>query len=232
MTSLADLWRLQEIDIALDTTRASVEDARARLGETDELLEARRRVADLTAALRKTETEQKDIALQAEDLREKIKPLEEKLYSGTIRQPKELADLQADIDQLKRQFSTVEDRELEALSAVEAAEEALSGASADLDAIEKACREEQAELSERVERQSAEVSEYERRREEAAADIDAALLANYDQIRRRHQGRGVARLDRNLCTGCRISLPTNVVNRARAGTALEQCPNCERILHA
>jgi uncharacterized protein len=223
---------LQEIDIALDTRRASIEDARARLGETDELREARQRVADLTAALRKTEADQKDIALQAEELREKIKPLEEKLYSGSIRQPKELADLQADIDQVKRQFSTVEDRELEALSSVEAAEEALSGATADLDAIEKAWREEQAELTQRVESQTAEVAEYERQREEAAGDIDAGLLANYDQIRRRHQGRGVARLDRNLCTGCRISLPTNVVNRARAGTALEQCPNCERILYA
>ena len=41
----------------------------------------------------------------------------------------------------------------------------------------------------------------------------------------------MAKLDRDLCTGCRISLPTNMVNKARSGNALVQCPNCERILY-
>jgi predicted nucleic acid-binding Zn-ribbon protein len=40
----------------------------------------------------------------------------------------------------------------------------------------------------------------------------------------------MARLDRNLCLGCRISLPVSTVNRARAGAVVVQCPNCERIL--
>jgi predicted nucleic acid-binding Zn-ribbon protein len=58
------------------------------------------------------------------------------------------------------------------------------------------------------------------------------MLRTYNHIRIAHQGRALAKLDRNLCTGCRISLPTNVVNKARTGNALVQCPNCERILYA
>ena len=74
--------------------------------------------------------------------------------------------------------------------------------------------------------------EQEERRNVQAEEVDGKLLANYDRIRRAHQGRGIAKLDRNLCLGCRISLPSNMVNKARAGSALEQCPNCERILYA
>jgi predicted nucleic acid-binding Zn-ribbon protein len=101
-----------------------------------------------------------------------------------------------------------------------------------LETLDAAWREEQAELTERIERLAAEVAEYEAERAEQAADIEPDLLGVYEHVRRAHQGKGVARLDRNLCLGCRISLPTSAVNKARAGSALVQCPNCERILCA
>lgn len=228
----ADLARLQEIDLALDARRASVEDAEGRLGESEEVVAARAVVEQRTSELRAAESTQKDVELEAETLKAKIGPAETKLYSGSIKNPKELGDLQADIDQLKRQLATVEDRQLEAISAAEAADAALRAAQAELDALEAAWRDEQAEMRERIDRVGAEIAEYEAARTERAAVIDADLVKMYDRIRRAHQGRGVAKLDRNLCTGCRISLPVNMVNKTRAGTALIQCPNCERILYS
>lgn len=232
MPLFADLWKLQEIDSALDTRRASLADAEAGLGETDELIAARERVAELRRSLRSAETSQKDIELEADDLRDKIRPLEEKLYSGRIKNPKELGDLQADIDQLKRQLSSIEDRDLEALSLAEATESELRAAEEELERIETDWQREQAELTERAATLTEEMREYEAERATQAAAIGTDLLRRYENLRERHQGRGVARLDRNLCTGCRISLPTNVVSRARAGSMLVQCPNCERILVA
>jgi predicted nucleic acid-binding Zn-ribbon protein len=232
MTGFADLWKLQEIDSALDARRASLEDAEGRRGETEELIAARARDEESRAALKRAQAAQKDIELEADDLKGKITPQETKLYSGTIKNPKELSGLQADIDQLKRHLSAVEDRDLEALSAVEAAEGEARAASAELAALETAWQEEQAELTVRVVRLREEIAAYELQRNELAAGLDAGLLLTYDRLRRAHQGRGAARLDRNLCLGCRISLPTSTVNRARAGSTLVQCPNCERILIA
>ncbi|MBI5285155.1 MAG: hypothetical protein HY874_08695 [Chloroflexi bacterium] len=229
---MTDLWQLQEIDSALDSRRGSLDDAQARLGETEELLGERARVAELRAVLRSAEAAQKDVELEADALKAKIAPQETKLYGGSIKNPKELGDLQADIDQLKRHLSTVEDRDLEALTAVEAAEQELRAAEAELAALDAAWSKEQAELTERVARLIVEVAAFAEQRDERAADIDLDLLKTYDRLRLAHQGRGVARLDRSMCTGCRISLPTNLVNKARAGTALAQCPNCERILVA
>lgn len=232
MTHSSDLWLLQETDTALDSRRGSLDDAQSRLGEHEELIEMRARVDALRATQHTAEASQKDVELEADALRAKIAPAETKLYSGTIKNPKELSDLQADIDQLRRHLSAIEDRDLDALAAVESAEQELRAAEGELSAIESAWREEQDELTERVERLTREIAEYERLRDERAANIAPDVLRTYDRLRQMHQGKGAAKLDRSLCTGCRISLPTNLVNRARAGSTLVQCPNCERILIA
>ncbi len=232
MMRTADLWRLQETDSALDSRRATIDDARSRLGEPEEIDATRIDLAEKTRVYREAESSQKDLELQADDVKSKIAPAEEKLYSGKIKNPKELGDLQLDIDQHKRQLSAIEDQDIEALSAVEAAEREMHTAAEHLETLEAAWREERAELTERIERLTAEVAEYEAERAEQAADVERDLLSVYEHVRRAHQGKGVARLDRNLCLGCRISLPTSTVNKARAGSALVQCPNCERILCA
>ena len=232
MMRTADLWRLQEIDSALDARRATIEDAQSRIGPSDEVAAARAELDEKVAAHRAAESAQRDLELQADDLRAKIAPAEQKLYSGAIKNPKELADLQHDIEQHKRQLSTIEDLDIDALSAVEVAEHARSEAQARLETLEREWSEEQQALADRVERLTDEVAGYEAERRDQATDIEPDILRTYEHVRRAHQGKGVARLDRNLCLGCRISLPTSTVNKARAGNALVQCPNCERILCA
>lgn len=232
MTWINDLKVLQEIDTALDSARATYEDARSRLGESDDLIALRARAEETNAALRAAQSTQKDVDLEAETLKSKITPQEAKLYSGAIKNPKELTDLQADVDQLKRHLATVEERDLEAMAQLEAADNEHRSVTAEMSALDAAWREEQADLTARVARLEGEIAEQEARRSDHAAVVEPKLLATYDRIRRAHQGKGIAKLDRNLCLGCRISLPSNMVNKARAGSALVQCPNCERILYA
>ena len=232
MTWISDLRRLQETDVALDSRRASRGDADARLGESEDLVAARARVEETTQVLSTARGAQKDVELEADDLKSKIGSAEAKLYSGSIKNPKELADLQADVDQLKRHLSAVEDRDLEALTHLEAAEGEHRTATAELSAIETAWNEEQAEMTSRLKTLAVEIAEFETQRADEASEIAADILRVYNHTRTARQGRALAKLDRNLCLGCRISLPTNVVNKARAGNVLVQCPNCERILHA
>jgi predicted nucleic acid-binding Zn-ribbon protein len=229
---IADLWALQEIDSAIDSRRGSLDDARASLEQPEEI-EASRSASDVTRrALDEARGSQKDLELEADDLRAKIKGVEEKLYGGSVRNPKELSDLQADVDSLKRHLSEIEDRDLEAIGATEAAENAAREAADRLATLEREWQAQRDELGDRIERLTIELAAYDEQRREAAGRISPDVLRVYDHVRRAHQGRGVAKLDRNLCLGCRISLPVSIVNRARAGNALVQCPNCERILYA
>ena len=60
--------------------------------------------------------------------------------------------------------------------------------------------------------------------------IDAPTLGLYERLRSGRQGRAVARVERSICQGCRIGLPSHLVQRVRSGVVLVQCPSCERIL--
>ena len=107
---IADLWALQEIDSALDSRRGSLDDARASL-EPPEEIEITRALSDETAqALGAARSVQKDLEVEADDLRAKIGAVDAKLYGGTVRNPKELSDLQADVESLKRHLGEIEDR--------------------------------------------------------------------------------------------------------------------------
>ena len=232
MSRLSGLVLLQETDFALDKRRTELEDAESRLGETEELIELRARAEALRLTLNGALGSQKDVELEADALKAKIEPAEAKLYGGTIKNPKELADLQADIDQLKRHLSAVEDRDLAALAELESAQQARGAAESELTAMEEAWKAEQAKLRARIKILTTEIAGFATTRDSQSPDIEPALLKTYDHVRRVHQGRGVAKIDRNLCLGCRISLPVSAVNRTRAGTQIVQCPNCERILYA
>jgi predicted nucleic acid-binding Zn-ribbon protein len=61
--------------------------------------------------------------------------------------------------------------------------------------------------------------------------IPADTLALYEALRKRRQGRAIARIERNSCGGCRISLPVDTITNVRRGAGLVQCPSCERILY-
>ena len=101
MTSAADLFTLQDIDLRRDSRRALIADIDLRLGETHAVIAAREAVATATAIRQSRQQEQRQIETQLEDLDAKTRPLEAKLYDGSVRNPKELADMQHEVEGLK-----------------------------------------------------------------------------------------------------------------------------------
>ncbi len=124
MSSIAELYALQEVDLAIDANREALADAQSRLGEPEELVEARRVAEESLAKLREEEKRFKEREWDADELRAKIEPLERRLYEGSVGDPRELGDLQRDVDSLKRRRSELEDQALAAMEVVEEAQRA------------------------------------------------------------------------------------------------------------
>jgi len=230
MTSAGDLLALQEIDLTRDARRALIADIEYRLGETEDLIAARDQVQTAEVTLEALQRRQRELDAQIEDLDAKIRPLETRLYDGSVRNPKELTDLQRDVESLKARRGRLDDEALNNMDAIETGQGALAEARRTLAAVEAAWRSDQEELREeksRAERESASLEDERRRR---TAGMDAGSLGAYETLRAHKQGRAVARIERGGCQGCRISLPTHIVQRVRAGEALVNCPSCERIL--
>jgi predicted nucleic acid-binding Zn-ribbon protein len=231
VVSLAELYALQQIDLALDGQRASLLDTESAQGESEEVLAARAAVDERREAARAAEKLFKEREYEAEELTRKIEPVEQKLYGGKVTSPKELEDLQQEIESLRRRRSELDDLALQAMEAQEEAQQALQEAEQELQRIEASSQEEQSDLGARHGKIEQEMAALEEQRAAQVVLVDAPLLKLYDQLRASRQGRGIAKVEGGACQGCRISLPMSLVQRARAGNEIVQCNNCERILY-
>jgi predicted nucleic acid-binding Zn-ribbon protein len=230
MTTAAELFALQETDLANDGAVARLTEVEAELGETEELIETRRRVDLCRERVRPLEERQKGLDWEAEEVRGKAAAIENKLYGGTVRNPKELEDFQADLTSLRGQLSRREDALLEVMLELEDAEAGLRQAEATLAEVEESWKAQQTSLQETQAKLKEEIKGLEAKRTRQVDGMDAAALSLYQALRERRQGTAVAVVERGLCQGCRISLPMSVVQKARAGAGLVQCVSCERIL--
>jgi len=231
VTPVAALYALQEIDLTLDADRAAIADASLLLDEPEELAEARARLAERQEARHAAERLFKDQEAEADQVAAKIEPLEKKLYQGTLHSPKELDDLQRDIDSLKRRRSELEDTALGAMDALEGAQAAFAEAERELKELIARHGNDAEEARQRTAALETEIVDLERRRVEQAAQIEAPLLQLYERLRTNRQGRAAAKVVGGACQGCRISLPMNLIQRARNSNEIVQCSSCERILY-
>ena len=231
VTPVAALYALQEIDLALDADRAAIADASSLLDEPEELSEARGRVAERQEVRRAAERLFKDQEAEADQVAAKIEPLEKKLYQGTLHNPKELDDLQRDIDSLKRRRSELEDAALSAMDALEGAQAAFAEAERELKELIAQYGSDAEEARQRTAALEAEILDLEHRRAGQAGEIEAPLLQLYERLRANRQGRAVAKVVGGACQGCRITLPMNLIQRARTSNEIVQCSSCERMLY-
>lgn len=231
MTSIAELYALQEVDSALQASRAALSDVEAGIGESDEVGEAKRGAEERASALREAEKQFKESEFEADEQRRKIEPLEQRLYKGAVKNPKELEDLELDIASLKRRRSELEDKAIAAMEALDQAQQASNEAKHHLEDSASSWTDGQADLQGRQAELQKEVAELEKRRDQQLPGLDGSLLRLYNDLLKNHEGRAVVKVEGGACGGCRISLPVNVLQRARAGDSVVQCTNCERILY-
>jgi predicted nucleic acid-binding Zn-ribbon protein len=226
------LYRLQTIDLEIDNGKRRLREVQADLGESEELRQARRALQKAEDELSRWRTTLRDLELETRSLTAKITSVEERLYSGRVTNPKELANLQDEISYLRRRRSDLEDRQLEAMVEVEEHEAEVDSKKASLAQIEtewtqtqKQLTEEQSELEERL-------AHLKKERDKLERSIRAEDLALYGELCSRKDGRAVALLQGEVCQACRVTLPTSRVQETRSGDSLSFCSSCQRILYA
>ena len=229
MSDLDALVQLQTLDLDLDEKARRLGQVKAALGESDELKNARRELADAEKRLAALEKRQRELEYDVDDRTTKIRELETKLYGGTIRNPKELSGLQTEIDHMKIALSDAEGVALQAMSDVEEGQAAQARLKKQLADVEGRWSGSQTDLTGERGTLEGALNGLRGQRERAAAKVPAALLADYERLRKLHR-QAVARIDRNNCSGCRTQLPTARVQEARLGKVVH-CSECGRILY-
>ena len=231
MSKGRQLYELQEVDLEIEAKREALSNVQSRLGQSHALDEARANLATQKNCVDELNASQRAGEWEVEDLRTKVAGIEQKLYGGTVKNPKELASLQEQAEHLKKRRREEEDKVLDIMTEMDAAQANLAMISQKVKSLKKSWKEEQAELSREQDRLSTNLANLEQKRKDLGSRIDEASLRLYEELRTKKQGRAVAKVEQGMCQGCRIVLPVRELQRARASQELVQCGNCERILY-
>lgn len=228
MSIARQLYQLQSIELEIESEEQALARSVGQLGESQALAEAKARLSGVRQHLEQLEHEQHDAEWQIEDLEPKLAAARESLYSGRISNPKELSSLQHEVEGLVARRNQLEEKALEIMELVELATAELTKANSELGAFENVWRGEQQKLSAEIERLKNALSELGRRRQLMLAGISAEAVDFYDRLKVQ-KGWAMARVEQGTCGGCRISLSTAELQRAR-GDRLVECSSCGRIL--
>ncbi len=67
-------------------------------------------------------------------------------------------------------------------------------------------------------------------RAELAAQVNAAVMARYEQLRKEKGGLGLATVEDGHCSACRTTFQTGQMAKLRTSSGLGECPNCHRLM--
>ncbi len=213
MSKGKQLYELQEVDLEIDAKRETLSEVLSRLGESEVLDEVRLSLARDEEKLVELQRTQKEVEREVEDLQAKAAMATDKLYGGTVKNPKELTSLQEQLSNFKRKIGDGDDKTLDIMSEVEAAQKEVSLKRNEVTKIEEEWQAEQASLSQEQTELSVALTTLEPRRKELASRLDTLSLELYEDLRQKRQGRAVAKLERGMCQGCRIALPMSELQR-------------------
>jgi predicted nucleic acid-binding Zn-ribbon protein len=229
----AGLLALQETDVALlrlesrlavlesgeevAALRSAYQAAESHLGEL------RLERDSLTSGSRRMES---DIDMQSQRLAAE----EKRLYDGSVTNMKELEAIQHEIASIKERRGRIEDDLLERMERLEElelsiseAETATEAARAIAEQAESGAEAELAQVLADLERETA-------LRATRASMVDPEVLELYDELRSHKKGIGAAALVDGVCQGCHETLSPMELDRLKHSDDIKRCEHCRRIL--
>ena len=231
MSVLQQLFQLQLVDSEWAERRQRLVRVEEGLGESQDLIRARQAVSESEDSLGELRQQMRVLELDIATVSGKLKQNQDRLYSGRVRNPKELSNLQEEAAALRRRISELEDEQLELMIGIEEEEAELSERQARLRQIEDTWRAGQTSLQGEKEELELRLVELGEERDALRAGIAAVDLAHYDDLRQRYGGTGVVQLKRGICQACGVDVPTSVARAVERGDGRHYCPVCSRLLY-
>ena len=232
--SVRPLLDLQRVDSGIDRLNQRKADLPEQR-ELDELNEQRSGIAvthaEAQASLDAVARDQTKLETEIQQIDDKVKHEQGRLYSGEVSNPKELSNIQAELDALRRRKSHLEDEELEVMERRESIEKEHGDLLTSMTDLEAKV----ADATQRRDHASVEISDeltrLAKERAEIVPTLNSEVVDLYEDIRARRGGIAVGALVDGTCRAC--GLPLSPMQRdeiKRSDEPIIRCENCRRLL--
>lgn len=230
MSAALGLYRLQQVDSQMDQIHGRLKSIQETLQNDGELRAAMDAFSASENESKTAERAFKSTGADVEKQRIKIELAESSLYGGKVSNPKELQDLQLDIVSLKKHLVTLENIELEAMSALENAEQCMQTAKSQLERVQADKSIQYNDLTKESASLQKETERLDSERKAVMSGIPQPSVLTYDSLRKQKRGVAITTVSDSACAACGTTLTPSQQQNARSTSQLFTCPTCGRIL--
>ncbi|MGD0856122.1 MAG: C4-type zinc ribbon domain-containing protein [Dehalococcoidia bacterium] len=229
MSSSKRIYELQQVDLSIQAKNKELEGINLRINrdEAYELAKANHDAA--REAQKEREKQYKELDAEAENVRSALQKINDKLYGGKIKNPKELVGYEQEASMLKGNLSGKDDVLLELMEKIDSAKTEIKKLQEIYKMAETDWQSRKVTLTGQADQLKEELAGLENKRQEILAVVDKETLTAYENIKSR-KGQAVVRVEQGRCLGCRVSLSISELQRVR-GMSIVTCSNCGRILY-
>ncbi len=227
------LWELQELDLSAAALKRKIEEAPVKSGiseKEEELTGLQDDYSAMEKSLKKNRKTLRQLEMDEQRIIDDRSELKDKMYGGKVGNVKELEQMQQRMDYFAAEKKKVEDRILELMELIEEEEFKIK------ELAEKIKKDED-ELAEMKEKLIADLDELNKilsekmvEREKLVDKIDNVYLRKYTVLAEKHQGRALARVENDICGGCRVFISDGQRGKLYNQDAMVYCENCGRLL--
>ena len=231
MNNTFSLYRLQQLDSQRIERLKRIKQIDQIIASDKAVLKAKSVVQKADDALTSNNNELENVRLKVEEKALKLKLTQAKLFGGKISATKELQDLQAESEALRRTIKSLEDKQMVLLEANDTCQDAKKAAEAGLQQLlNKKASENSLLLGER-EKLKMQLPKINSQRESLKSQLDEKLLKEYDALFKTKGGVAVAEIFDGSCKACGVELSPTDIQQAANPNVLMKCKSCGRILY-
>lgn len=232
MSSARSLFELQETDQQLALHRRRLRNIVIEIKKSGGLPDLKAGVEKARLSELEAKVEAARLESEMASLTDQVTKLEERLYSGSITNVRELNALETEHNTSRRKRARVEEAIPASKSTSEDATQTYSRLRSELTEKQNAWGKRLVDLKENHSNVGSEYKRIEVIRDSASKDIPLNDMTVYNALLPRTGGVAVVRVERGVCQGCRVRLPIGEISTMLKSVEMVNCSNCGRILLA
>ena len=231
MNRLQTLLALQAADQEWDEKGRRYQVLRRLLADQSELQALQEACRQIKQDLAASHVKLRNSELEMASLQSKQREVQDALYGGRVRVPKDLETLQKESQILQQRRNTMEEEILNLMALVEDYEAQDKTRASVLQAFqERSVTEHEAQSTEYSELRTR-LKAVQELRDRLRGSINRGDLALYDELRGKKNGVVLAPMAESSCQICRVSVPVRKAQLAASGDEVITCEGCGRILY-
>lgn len=231
MSQRAFLYMLQKVDNQIDAIEDNLSIIEEKLNANEEIISSQNYLSELELQQDNKNKEIKKIEINSSQILSKIKTGEARLYGGTVKNPKELEDIQIEIASLKKRSAALEETLLELMIENEEMLKLIDSQKQNLNTLlsEKAllAKELHLEKEQLIKERARLIVE----REPVINQINPDLVLKYEKLRKSKKRLAVTLIKDNACAACGSSLTPAEIQMIKSSLDEFYCKICKRMIY-